>query len=302
MKLSPVTVRLGSEVSGIDLNTATSSKLDDIYEALIDRGVLVFRDQALSPLGHVALGTSFGNLAQRHPLYPAVDGHADIISVRNDENNPPENEVWHSDLSCSNDPPFVSILRAALIPPVGGDTLWADLRSVHDALPVSVRARLEELDALHTLAHGFRFLDTFAKQANQESNSTSDPSVQQSRLATLTNTDDPGIAASVHPVVMCHPANQRRIVYVNESFTKQILGVSDAESDALLAEVFREVRNPRHQMRLRWTPETVVMWDNWSTQHFACGDHYPAHREVQRVTVATNRRSHRFSEATASRT
>ncbi len=290
MKVTPLTIAIGAEVSGIDLNSLDDASTDDLYEALMDRGVLVFRDQHLEPAAHVALGQSFGPLAHRHPLYPTVDGFDDITRIQNDEHNPPENEVWHSDLSCRSNPPFVAVLRGHTIPPVGGDTLWADMRAVHDALSPTLRSVLADVDAVHTLAHGFRFLDDFV--AADENND-----LQQSRKATLDRGNAPDAAAK-HPVIVHHPATGRPLIYVNESFTLKLAGVPENESHAILSALYAEVRNPRHQVRLRWSPGIVVIWDNWSTQHFACGDHYPAKREVQRVTVASNRRSKTFSDAT----
>lgn len=287
LHLAPITVHLGSEVSGVDLNDLDTDLADAIYRALLDRGVLVFRDQQITSETHVALGRSFGPLADPHPLYPSVEGFTDIIRVRNDENNPPENEVWHSDLSCRPAPPFVSVLRGALIPPVGGDTLWADLRAIHDALSPAQRSMLEGLTATHSLEQGFRFLDDFV--SNEETANDE----QRSRQAALGNTAKPENRTS-HPVIVRHPATGRSIVYVNESFTESINGVSPEESQRVLSHLYAQVRNPRFQMRLRWTPNTVVMWDNWATQHFACGDHYPQRREVQRVTVAADRRSGPF--------
>ena len=98
-----------------------------------------------------------------------------------------------------------------------------------------------------------------------------------------------------HPVIVTHPGSGRRLVYVNESFTTRILSVSEPESRGVLGALYEMVRHPRFQMRMRWRPGTVVMWDNWATQHFAVGDFFPHHeREVQRVTVASNARSGPF--------
>jgi taurine dioxygenase len=288
VKFAPLTVTLGSEVSQVDLNQLDAAMAEDMYINLLDRGVLVFRDQNISSATHVALGESFGPLAARHPLYPGVEGFEHIIRVRNDENNPPENEEWHSDLSCRTNPPFVSILRGALIPPVGGDTLWSDMRAVHDHLPNELRSKLEQHEALHSLAHGFRFLADFA------ASEAADADEQRARLATLTALEAP-TNTTTHPMIVRHRATDRPVVYVNESFTKSVLGLEAEESDRLLADLFLRIRNPRYQMRVRWTQGTVVMWDNWATQHFASGDHYPAPREVQRVTVGSDRRSGSFT-------
>lgn len=280
MRVEPITATLGSRVEDIDISAGISQLVaEDLYALLIDRGVVVLPNQPLAPEAHVALAASLGPVGAPHPLYPSVPGHEQITIIRNDENNPPENEVWHSDLSCRAQPPFASVLRAQTIPPVGGDTLWADLRAVHDSLSPVLREMLERLDAEHTLEQGFAFLEDFG---------------QADRQVSLGRTDRAANRA-VHPVIVTHPATGRRIVYVNESFTTRILGIAPNESRAMLGMLYDAVRNPRFQMRHRWAPNTVVIWDNWSTQHFACGDHYPSFREVQRVTVSSNARSAAFA-------
>ena len=279
MRTHDITATIGTRVEGIDVTDGISGDVADaLYGLLLTRGVLVLPNQALTPQGHVALAESFGPVGLPHPLYPRVPGHDQINIIRNDENHPPENEVWHSDLSCRVHPPFVSVLRAHTIPPVGGDTLWADMRAVHDSLSPVLREMLGRLSAEHTLEQGFAFLTEFGHADRQESLSRTDPADNR----------------AVHPVIVRHPADGRPIVYVNESFTTRIPGMAPTESRAILGILFDAVRNPRFQMRHRWAPDTVVIWDNWATQHFACGDHYPAFREVQRVTVSSNARSGEF--------
>lgn len=280
LHLEPLTVTIGSEVHGVDLSRPIDDELGlEIHDALVDRGMLVFRGQDPSPESHVRLAACLGELGPPHPLYPSVEGFAEISRIVNDERHPPESEVWHSDLTCRADPPFASVLRGALIPPVGGDTLWADMRAAHDAMPEQLRVRVSGLRARHSLAHGFRFLGGFGQTDRQDS-------LDRQSADTVTE----------HPVVIRHPLSGRRVLFVNESFSESIVGMDDVESESLLEELLAYARHPRFQVRMRWEPGTVVMWDNWSTQHFACGDHYPTwNREVQRITLATSRRFGRFS-------
>ncbi len=275
MNVEPITAYIGAEITGVDLNAVNALVADDLYGALMDRGVLVFRDQTLEPEAHLAFAATFGPLSSPHPLYEQVAGFPGINIIRNDAANPPESEVWHSDLSCKPLPPFASVLRGHLIPPVGGDTLWVDMRAVHDSLTPKMRTLLGGLTAEHTLEQGFRFLDDFGQTDRQD------------MMATTTREN----FVARHPVIITHPGSKRRTVYVNESFTTRMLGVSEPESRGLLGALFETVRHPRFQMRMRWRPNTVVMWDNWATQHFASGDHYPRYdREVQRVTIKTDGR------------
>lgn len=282
LRSTALTCAIGSEVHDVDLNRLDADTSEAIYRLLLDRAVLVFRRQDLSHGAHVALAESFGPLTELHPMYPHVEGYP-IARIRTDAAHPPENEVWHSDLSCRANPPFVSVLRAAELPPVGGDTLWADLRAVHDSLTDDLRAELSDAEAEHTLEQGFRFVAGYG---------------QTDRVDALASTkrSDSDRTQAIHPVLKRHPASGRPIVYVNESFTTRVLDVPDERSRSILSELYSAVRNPRFQVRIRWEPGTVVIWDNWATQHFAVGDYFPQHeREVQRVTVASDARSGLFS-------
>jgi len=280
LKSEALTVTLGSEVTGVDLSKPLSDAVsDEIYALLLDRGVLVFRDQKLTPALHEALGEVFGPLAPRHPLYAHVPGHERIMVIRNDAKHPPENEEWHADLTCTPDPPFCSLLYGRTIPPVGGDTLWSDMRAAAAELPDGLFAQLENLDAEHSFECGFAYL----REGNEADRADS--------FETLTKRQ----GAVVQPVIARHPVTGDRLLFVNESFTDHIIGPPAREARAMLDRLLAMVRNPRYQLRVRWRPETVVIWDNWRTQHYAVGDHFPRTRVVERVTVVEDRRSGSFS-------
>ncbi len=279
MRLEPITTTLGSEVSGVDLARDIDALGERIHDALVERGVLVFRDQVMPPDIHVRLAAALGEPGAPHPLYPAVEGWPQVNVIRNDADNPPEAEFWHSDLTCKANPPFASVLRGVEIPPVGGDTLWVDMRAACAALTSTLRAQIEGRTARNSLNHAFRFLADFGQTDRQD------------RL----NTERADTVAE-HPVIVRHPVSGVEVLFVNESFSEGIVGMDTTGGRALLEELFAFARHPRFQMRLRWRPDTVAIWDNWSTQHFACGDHYPTHpREMNRVTVATSRRAGFFS-------
>ena len=281
IKTIPLNAKFGCEVHGFDLSDTSLEARAELYQLLLQYSVLVFREQAdLSPQAHLDLAASLGPLAPRHPMYPHVDGYEQILIINNNAEIKPENEVWHSDLSCRPDPPFAAVLKGVVIPPVGGDTLFADMRAAFDDLSKPMQAMLRELSARHDLHKGFDFVED---------------SGQNERLATLQKQSREDREA-VHPVIVQHPANGREILYVNESFTTRIEGLTASESAALLPLLANSAKNPRYQVRVKWSPGTVLIWDNWSTQHFACGDHYPAVRQVQRATVLTDGRSSGFQK------
>jgi len=275
MQCIPLTRHLGAEVHDVDLNREPQAEFaESLHRALLQYGVLVFPGQALQPAAHVALGRMLGPLARAHPMYPKVAGFEDIIIIRNDAQTPPENTVWHSDLSCYALPPFASVLHGVEIPVTGGDTLWCDMAAVHDHLSPAMQTFLAGLRAEHDLRQGFGFLQDGS---------------QVERLEALRQADRDSNRA-LHPVVWRHPSSDRPLLYVNTSFTRRIVDLSPAESDTLLGYLVGLANRPDYQLRLRWQPGTVAIWDNWRTQHFACGDHYPAYREMQRVTVADDGR------------
>lgn len=269
----PLTATLGAEANGIDLidviQENDDSKAGMLCDALTRHKVLIFRSQHPSPDMHIAAGKKLGALAPKHPLYPKVEGYEDIIRIVNDDDNPPENEVWHADVTFDANPSFAAVLHGVEIPEVGGDTLFADMGAIARDLSSSFKRFLRGLTAFHSLEQGFKFVHD--RQAD-------------ARSSALANTEKQAFSAT-HPVLRPHPITGEEILYVNASFTEYIHELAPAESQHLLDYLFGLVKNPRYQLRVKWQKGTVLMWDNWATQHFACGDHYPRHREVQRVTV-----------------
>lgn len=111
---------------------------------------------------------------------------------------------------------------------------------------------------------------------------------QNDRAANLAKTINREKATN-HPVIRKHPVLGTETLFVNAAFTEAIEELAANESDAMLRHLYSRIDNPRYEMRVKWRPRTVVMWDNWATQHYACGDHYPSFCEVQRVTVSKPR-------------
>lgn len=281
MRVTRINPGFGAEITGIDLNKGvTPVQADDLYGLLMEHAVLLFPDQPLSPQAHVDLGRHFGGLSPKHPFHDTPDGFENIMIIINDAKNPPESEMWHTDQSFDQDPPFVSLLNAKVIPPAGGDTLFADMRAVHDALSEPMQALLSGLTAEHRMDYGFRYL---LERDNPE-------------RAAIIYTDEVQSRNAIHPAVKRHPGSGRDIVYLNRNFTTRLRELTKEESAAILDVVYRVTEQPRYQLRVRWKPGMLAMWDNWSTQHYASGDHFPSEREMHRVTVVGNKRSAPFSD------
>ncbi|NND75011.1 MAG: taurine dioxygenase [Ilumatobacter sp.] len=266
---------LGAEVLDIDLGALVRRDDDDriglVYDALIEHQVLFFRNQGLPPDAHRELGVRLGELAPRHHSYATLDGHPDVAVLDWLPGIRPDASEWHSDMTFRAKPPFASILKAIVVPPVGGDTLWASMYSVHDALDPGFRADLETLLVDH------------------------DPG--QFRNGAYEAGGNAGIAemharagGAVWPIISHHPVTGRPYINVSESNSRWIIGLGAAESQRILSYLFDMINRPEHHVRLRWQPDTVAIWDNRATQHYAVADYTQYRRTMHRVAVDTDRR------------
>ncbi len=252
---------------GVDLaRDLDDAVIDEIRATLLEWKVLFFRDQhRLDRACHVAFGRRFGEL-EIHPITPAAQDAPEIFVIDSGgEVRAPD--VWHSDVSWRPEPSFGSILRAVELPPVGGDTLWADMGMAYDLLDDETKARIDGLQATHDYASVFGRGQPPEVQAKMRAQH---PTVQ-------------------HPIVRTHPETGRKTLYVNADFTRSIVGMDDAESLPLLRRLYAQSTIVDLQCRFRWQPGSVAFWDNRATQHVVSNDYLPARRLMERVTIAGDR-------------
>lgn len=269
----PATPTIGAEISGLNFDRPLSSEEGDLLRAAWLRfKVLFFRDQDISHESHVRLGRFFGEL-EGHPVIPSVEGYPEILRIEGVEGVQLSAETlapfqaynkWHTDVTFRERPSIASILRARHLPPLGGDTMWADAAAAYVGLPQAVKDRIDGLDAEHDIVR------SFGGRVSEE---------KRAQLAR----DFPPVR---HPVVRIHPETGQKILYVNFTFTTRILGLPEDESDSLLRLLFDRIKVPEYQVRFRWTPNAIGIWDNRSTQHYAVGDYWPEYRALERVTVS----------------
>jgi taurine dioxygenase len=245
---------------------------DMIHRALIEHSVLVFPRADLDPGRMVQLGQALGTLGARHHSYARHPDYDDVVVLTWGGDQKPDAAEWHSDMTYHSTPPFASILKAVQVPPVGGDTLWASMFAVHDALDPGLRRDLEQLEAVHDMG-AFR-TGAYRQGGNQ------------GLAEALAQT-----GAAVHPVIAHHPVTGRPYVNVSESFTRFVIGLSAPESARLLTYVFDLINRPDFHVRIKWEAGTVAIWDNRGTQHYAVADYLPQRRVMHRVAVTTDKRT-----------
>ncbi len=262
-ELTKLTPLCGAELHGIDLAQSLEERdVKALEGALAEHCVLFFRDQTMTPEQQKTLGRSFGEL-HLHPAWPRlVPGHPEIMEIYADEKSKRvAGEDWHSDVSCDPEPPLGTILYMLEVPPVGGDTLFANMYAAWESLSAPMRRMLEGMSALHDGEYVYR--------------GRYEGAVEEGKV----------YPRSEHPVVRTHPVSGRKALFVNRTFTTRIVQLAKHESDAVLAMLFEHLERPEFQCRFRWQPGSVAFWDNRCAQHHAMWDYYPQRRRGLRVTI-----------------
>ena len=263
---------IGAEIRGVDLAQPLDERsFEAVQAALVRHEVLVFREQSITLDQQIAFARRFGELSV-HPFSPNLQDKPEVIVLDYSEDNPPAlTDCWHSDETFRAEPPLGTVLRARVVPQVGGDTLFCSMTAAYRGLSERMKRYIHGLEA----AHDFKPFRTLFGGSD----------VHRAKLRDI----EDRFPNPSHPVVRVHPVSGRRILNVNPQFTVRILDLKEDESRTILEFLFRQAHTPEYQMRVRWQPDTVVMWDNRSVQHYAPHDYYPQRRTMERVTIAGDR-------------
>jgi taurine dioxygenase len=276
MHIEQLTCALGAELQGVRLADAIH---DDglfaaIRAALLTHRVLFLRDQDMTRAEHVAFARRFGEL-EDHPVAGSDPEHPGLVRIYKTPEQPADRyeNAWHADATWRDAPPFGAVLRCVECPPVGGDTTWANMALAYEKLPEDVKLRIEGLRARHSIEASFGAAMPIEK-----------------RLALKAMYPD-----AEHPVVRVHPETGEKILFVNAYATHfsnyhtpaRVRFGQDASPGAseLLNYLIRQAQIPEFQVRWRWRPNSVAIWDNRATQHYAVMDYPPCHRKMERAGI-----------------
>ena len=278
-RLEPVGATLGAFVTGLDLRAPLDDAVfGDLERAWREYKLLLFRNQPISSEQHAALAARFGTLTDDQ-LIPSPDRNPIdcLVVFTRDETTPGLENGWHADGTFRRQPTEGTMLRAIEVPPVGGDTLFADMAAAYDNLPGDFREKIEDAVAEHDWSLG-----AYARKY----------AAQLDRFREM-------LPPVSHPVVLRHPRTGRRTLFVNRFFTKRILGMPESESDALLDFLCRQADVPEYQVRFHWEPGSIAFWDNLAVQHYGVNDYFPARRTMARATFFGDPAAWRSARGTA---
>jgi taurine dioxygenase len=256
---------IGAEITGVDLTQPIAPEAArDICQALLDHGVIFFRNQPISYAKHVALGRVFGEPAMEN-IEP---DRPELMTLKSDAaNTNPAGGHWHSDGTYLTVAHAISVLRCVQAAPLGGDTLFADARAAYEGLPEEVKARIAPLRATASMTH--------IRQVKELKN------LDEYTASTVWK-DLPDVAE--HPVVRVHPDTGQPVLFVNECHTIAILDLDEAESVELLDYLSSQFRRPEYQMRWSWRDHDIAVWDNRAVQHYAVRNE-AGPRHVERLAI-----------------
>ena len=276
MRVEQLTCAIGAELIGVNL--AEAARDDSLFAAikaeLIKHKVLFLRDQDISRADHVAFARRFGEL-EDHPVAGSDPDHPGLVQIYKSPQQPNDRyeNAWHTDATWREAPPTGCVLRCVECPPVGGDTMWANMALAYEKLPQDVKALIAPLRARHSIEATFGAAMAVEK-----------------RLALRAQFPDPE-----HPVVRTHPETGDKVLFVN-GFTTHFTNYHTPANvrvgqdytqgrTQLLEYLISQATIPEYQVRWRWKPHSVAIWDNRSTQHYAVMDYPPCHRKMERAGI-----------------
>jgi taurine dioxygenase len=276
LRVEPLTCAIGAELFGVNLGEASrdDALFAEIKALLLKYKVLFLRDQNISRNEHVAFARRFGEL-EDHPVAGSDPENPGLVRIYKSPDQPNDRyeNSWHSDGSWRESPSMGAVLRCVECPPVGGDTMWANMALAYEKLPDQIKALIAGLRARHSIEASFGAAMPIEK-----------------RLALKAQYPD-----AEHPVVRTHPETGEKLLFVN-GFTTHFTNFHSPANvrvgqdftqgtSTLLQYLISQAMIPEYQVRWRWQPNSVAIWDNRCTQHYAVMDYPPCHRKMERAGI-----------------
>ena len=272
LEIRKIAGALGAEVHGVDLSQPLAdAQKAELRRAWLEHLVLFFRNQQLAPQQFMAFARAWGEPIE-YPFVKGIDGFPQIIEVKKLEHEKVNfGGIWHSDTAYLEVPPMASMLLAREVPPVGGDTLFANQYLAWEALSDGLKRLLEKLVGVNL-------------SAKADVSRT-----REDRIKSDGRDAAPREYVGEHPVARTHPETGRQALYVNVAHTARFKGMTDEESAPLLEFLFRHQVRPEFTCRFAWQTGSIALWDNRCAQHNPVNDYHGHRRLMHRITLAGDR-------------
>ncbi len=264
----------GAAITGVDLTQPlTAAQVAQVRGVWLEHHVIAFPDQAMEIADIERFSTYMGPNGE-DPFIEAIPGHPRVVQVKReaDEKTPLFAETWHSDWSFLKTPPAGTVLYGNVIPPVGGDTLFANQYAAWDGLPDAMKAQLRDRKGIHSARRGYAKDGMYGEKDKGRSMAI--------------KYGDSALKTQLHPIARPHSETGRLALFVSPGYTIGIEGIPDDEATDILLQLFRHQANPEYVYRHKWSPGMLVMWDNRCVIHAATGGYEGHRRLLHRITVA----------------
>ena len=280
IKVQPLTCTIGAELSGVNLGDAARdvALFNEIRALLLQHKVLFLRDQHITRAEHVDFARRFGDL-EDHPVAGSDPDHPGLVRIYKDVDSKKEHyeNAYHCDATWRESPPMGCVLRCVQTPEVGGDTIWVNMAAAYEHLPRQMKAQIAGLRARHSIEATF---------------GAAMPIEERHKLKAR-------FPDAEHPVVRTHPETNEKVLFVN-AFTTHFTNFHTPANvrygqdyapgaSQLLAYLVSQAAIPEYQVRWRWSPNAMAIWDNRCTQHYAVQDYWPAVRKMERAGIVGDR-------------
>lgn len=267
---------LGAVIHNIDLTqTLTSATLNDLRQTWLQHQLLVFPAQAMSITDLERFAHGMGPYGE-DPYFEAMPGHPHVAQVRREANEKTRifAEAWHSDWSFMPSPPAATVLLSSIIPPHGGNTLFANQYAAWDALPDEVKTRLRDAMGIHSARRGYSKDGAYGEKDRESGRSMA------------IKYDDSALKTQLQPIAQVHPETGRIALYVSPGYTLGIEGWPQDESEEMMMYLFQHQARPEFVYSHRWSTDMLLMWDNRCLIHAATGGYEGHRRLLHRITIA----------------
>lgn len=272
IRVEPLSPALGAEVYGVDLaGPLDESSVAEIRRAFLSHLVIFFRDQTMTPQQFLRFARTMGEPSE-YPMVKGMDEYPEITEViKKEDERVNFGGIWHSDTTYLEYPPMATMLYALEVPPVGGDTLFANMHMAYESLSSGMQRLLEGLTAVNSAGKDIAAA-TRADRIRERPGDVGD-----------------SVPTAEHPLVRTHPETGLQALYVNPGHTVRIGGLSEPESAPILDYLYAHQTRAEFTCRFRWRVGSLAFWDNRAAQHYPLNDYHGYRRAMQRITLAGDR-------------
>ncbi len=260
---------LGAELLNIDLSKPLDAEtVEDLKSTLYEFGVIVLRDQDITPEQYLTFARHFGDILP-YPFVKGIPDYPDIVPVLKKEDETANfGGIWHTDTAYLEKPPMGSMLLALQLPPQGGDTIWSNMMMAYETLSDGMKQMLSGLIAINSAKKGSAAATRADRRKDGERDDVELPTMAE------------------HPVVRTHPITGKKSLYVNFGHTTHFKGMTEEESAPILNYLFKHQTRPEFTCQLHWEVGTLAFWENRITQHNPINDYHGYRRLLHRITLA----------------